>query len=190
MTENSSRKAAGFNSTYLYSIPAKNLEIPLKTDRVLPVSGDRKTSTQYSPKTNGYLRHRNRPFWYHVLHVLWWRRWHSRPDFLQKTEYCWSQVWNSLQSCRSHKLGKKKTKHKTTYQETVSHRGKTHVPLSQGKKEAAKQSEDDLYEADLKKNLKSYAAVVLCKTNGGSPDPGLPALPGLPSALASPAQIQ
>lgn len=150
MTENSSRKAAGFNSTYLYSIPAKNLKIPLKTDRVLPISGDRKTGTQYSPKTNGYLRHRNRPFWYHVLHVLWWRRWHSRPDFLQKTEYCWSQVWNSLQSCRSHKFGKKR-KHKTTYQETVSHRGKTHVPLSQGKKEAAKQSEDDLYKADLKK---------------------------------------
>lgn len=62
MMENSSRKAPGFNSTYLYSIPAKNLEIPLKTDRVLPISGDRKTGTQYSPKTNGYLRHRNRPF--------------------------------------------------------------------------------------------------------------------------------
>lgn len=161
MTENSSRKAAGFNSTYLYSIPAKNLEIPLKTDRVLPISGDRKTGTQYSPKTNGYLRHRNRPFWYHVLHVLWWRRWHSRPDFLQKTEYCWSQVWNSLQSCRSHKFGKKR-KHKTTYQETVSHRGKTHVPLSQGKKEAAKQSEDDLYKADLKKKNKKVMQQWYC----------------------------
>lgn len=56
-----------------------------------------------------------------------------------------------------------------------------------GKKAAAKQSEGVLYKQDKKNN---HAAEVLRKTNGGSPDPVLPTLPNLPSALPSTAQAQ